>query len=104
MKCRLFLFTMAGVLLISACNPTMSGVEEQDIKVDVEIPEIQNKVEEIISEEMESALGTLSNGSDMVEVSFSLDVWPILENYALAAHRGKGGVFLEKLCGYYELC
>ena len=95
MKCRLFLFTMAGVLLISACNPTMSGVEEQDIKVDVEIPEIQNKVEGIISEEMESALGTLSNGSDMVEVSFSLDVWPILENYALAAHGGKGGVFLE---------
>jgi Planctomycete cytochrome C. len=28
-------------------------------------------------------------------VSFSMDVWPILEKYALAAHGGKGGVFLE---------
>jgi hypothetical protein len=32
---------------------------------------------------------------DMVEVSFSEDVWPILEKYALTAHGGKGGVFLE---------
>jgi hypothetical protein len=31
----------------------------------------------------------------MVEVSFSEDVWPILEKYALTAHGGKGGVFLE---------
>jgi hypothetical protein len=29
------------------------------------------------------------------EVSFSKDVWPIIEQYALAAHGGKGGVFLE---------
>ncbi len=28
-------------------------------------------------------------------VSFSQDVWPILEKYALAAHGGKGGVYLE---------
>jgi hypothetical protein len=29
------------------------------------------------------------------EVSFSADVWPIIEEYALDAHGGKGGVFLE---------
>jgi len=30
-----------------------------------------------------------------VEISFSKDVWPIIEKYALAAHGGNGGVFLE---------
>lgn len=34
--------------------------------------------------------------SAAVEISFSKDVWPIIEKYALAAHGGKGGVFLEK--------
>jgi len=29
------------------------------------------------------------------EISFSKDVWPIIQKYALAAHGGKGGVFLE---------
>lgn len=28
-------------------------------------------------------------------VSFSKDVWPILEKYAVSAHGGKGGVYLE---------
>jgi hypothetical protein len=95
MKCRLFLLTITGAVLITACVPTTSGVEEQDIKVVVETPEIQSEVKETVSKEMESTLGAISNGSDMVEVSFSLDVWPILEKYALAVHGGKGGVFLE---------
>lgn len=29
------------------------------------------------------------------EVSFSKDIWPVIEKYGLAAHGGKGGVFLE---------
>ena len=29
------------------------------------------------------------------EVSFSGDIWPIIDQYALNAHGGKGGVFLE---------
>lgn len=33
--------------------------------------------------------------SAAAEISFSKDVWPIIEKYALVAHGGKGGVFLE---------
>lgn len=91
MKYRLFLLTIAGGLLIIACVSTTSGVEE----LVVETPEIQYEVEETVSEEMESALSVPSIDSDLVVVSFSQDVRPILEKYALEAHGGKGGVFLE---------
>ena len=85
MKYRLFLIILAGTLLIAACSPTTSGVEEPAGEVVVETPEA----------ELEPALDLPSIDSDMLEVGFSLDVWPILEKYALTAHGGKGGVFLE---------
>ncbi len=93
MKYRLFLITLVSTLLIAACSPTTSGIEEPASEVVVETPEID--VDEIASEEEESTLGSPSIDSDMLEVSFSQDVWPILEKYALTAHGGKGGVFLE---------
>jgi hypothetical protein len=40
-----------------------------------------------------AAVASSSNAS--AEVSFSKEIWPILQKYALAAHGGKGGVFLE---------
>ena len=85
MKYRLFLLTVTGALLIAACSPTTYGVEEPAGEVVVETPEA----------ELESALDSQFIDEDMVEVSFSEDVWPILEKYALTAHGGKGGVFLE---------
>jgi hypothetical protein len=36
-----------------------------------------------------------SSSNSSAEVSFSKEIWPILQKYALAAHGGKGGVFLE---------
>ena len=85
MKYRLFLLTVTGALLIAACSPTTSGIEEPAGEVVVETPEA----------ELEPALDSQFIDDDMVEVSFSEDVWPILEKYALTAHGGKGGVFLE---------
>jgi len=93
MKYRLFLITLTGALLIAACSPTTSSVEGPTAEVVVEAPETD--VDEIVSEEEESALDSASIDSDVLEVSFSQDVWPILEKYALTAHGGKGGVFLE---------
>jgi len=29
------------------------------------------------------------------QVSYSKDIWPVIEKYALSAHGGKGGIFLE---------
>ena len=93
MKYRLFLLAITGVLLIAACSPTTSGIEEPAAKAVVETPDIE--VDETSSEEVELALDTPTIDDDMVQVSFSQDVWPILEKYALAAHGGKGGIFLE---------
>jgi len=93
MKYRLLLISLAGVLLIAACAPTTSSVEDLTAEAVVETHEID--VDEIASEEEESELDSPSIDSDNLEVSFSQDVWPILEKYALTAHGGKGGVFLE---------
>ncbi|MDO9545363.1 MAG: c-type cytochrome domain-containing protein [Pelolinea sp.] len=46
-------------------------------------------------EESKSTEEPASTNDVIVEVSFSQDVWPILEKYAVTAHGGKGGVFLE---------
>ena len=93
MKYRLFLISLVGMLLIAACSPTTSSVEDPAAEVAIETPEID--VDEMTLEEEESELDSPSIDSDMQEVSFSQDVWPILEKYALTAHGGKGGVFLE---------
>ena len=93
MKYRLLLISLAGVLLIAACAPTTSSVEDLTAEAVVETHEID--VDEIASEEEESELDSPSIDSDNLEVSFSQDVWPILEKYAVVAHGGKGGVFLE---------
>ena len=93
MKYRLFLLIVTGTLLIAACSPTTSGVEEPATEVVVEAPEID--VDEIAPEAVGPTLDLPSIDSDIVEVSFLQDVWPILEEYALAAHGGRGGVFLE---------
>lgn len=89
MKYRLFLLTIISVLLIAACTPNVSSVAEPAAEV------IEIEVEETALEEIEPAQDSPSMESDIVEVSFSQDVWPIIEKYALAAHGGKGGVFLE---------
>jgi hypothetical protein len=53
-------------------------------------------VEQPAQESMGASEGTAAAPGDVAAtVSFSMDVWPILEKYALAAHGGKGGVFLE---------
>ncbi len=89
MKYRLFLLTIISALLIAACTPNVSSVVEPAAEV------IEIEVEETALEEIEPAQDSPSMESDIVEVSFSQDVWPILEKYALAAHGGNGGVFLE---------
>jgi len=93
MKYRLPLIILAGMLVIAACSPITSSVEEPAGEAVAETHEID--VDEIAPEEEESAMDLPSIDSEMLEVSFSLDVWPILEKYALTAHGGKGGVFLE---------
>lgn len=93
MKLRIILLTVTSALLISACSTPASLAEE------VTAPEVVTEMEESaagpVLEESTSIENPTTVDDAMVVVSFSNDVWPILEKYALAAHGGKGGVFLE---------
>ena len=93
MKNRLFLLTLTSMLFFAACSPVTSDVVDSTEEIVVEASAID--VEETTPEEEEIQQELSSIDNDAVEVSFSQDVWPILEEYALAAHGGKGGVFLE---------
>lgn len=86
-----------SALLAVACSPP-SVVEEISAPV---VEEVADPVAEVEVEE--SAENTTAGESQTV--SFSADIWPTIEQYALDAHGGKGGVFLESyddILGYVE--
>jgi len=93
MKSKSLIVMLAAMLLIAACAPAAPADEpvlaEEEMMAE-SAPETEMEADEAANTtEMDSA-------EDMTaEVSFSQDVWPIIEEYALAAHGGKGGVFLE---------
>jgi len=86
MKFKFILFSLVGVLLLAACAPAV--VEESVVEAPQEAaaPEVEAPPAEEAAPVEEAAAG---------EVSFSSDIWPVIEQYALSAHGGKGGVFLE---------
>lgn len=94
MKSGLILLIMA--MLMVACSspaPAAEPVMEKEAVVD---EEVMVESEPAVMEE-EAAMEDDAHSDDamMAEVSFIQDVWPIIEEYALNAHGGKGGVFLE---------
>jgi len=92
MKNTHFALLIVSALLLGACAsaaPAASAAEpvvvEEQAAAAMETPMVEEATPAAESEA----------DSAVVAVSFSQDVWPILEKYALAAHGGKGGVFLE---------
>jgi hypothetical protein len=81
MKFRLLTFVFAIGLFIAACSPVA-------VKQPAPAP---------VEKANTTSVGSTpaSDASQTGEVSFSKDIWPVIEKYALAAHGGKGGVFLE---------
>ncbi|MDP2965418.1 MAG: c-type cytochrome domain-containing protein [Pelolinea sp.] len=78
MKTKLLLIIISG-LILTACSPAF---------VKTNTP--------VVVENTAAAAGTApAQVPAAAEVSFSKEIWPVLEKYALAAHGGKGGVFLE---------
>ena len=86
MKSRILLISFIGILVLAACAP--AAVEETVVEAPVEeaVPPVEMPRVDETAPVQEAAAG---------EVSFSRDIWPVIEKYALAAHGGKGGVFLE---------
>jgi hypothetical protein len=98
MKLRILTISIISTLLIASCatavveeapagpvveEETGPAVEDSDANIE--------KVDDPETMEDESTTDSLDTG----EVSFSTDIWPIIEAEALSAHGGSGGVFLE---------
>ncbi|NPV40927.1 MAG: hypothetical protein HPY72_06225 [Anaerolineae bacterium] len=93
MKIKISGLIILGALLLGAC--ASAAPETADAAPAVEAATAP-AVEQPAQESMDASEGTAAAPGDAAAtVSFSMDVWPILEKYALAAHGGKGGVFLE---------
>jgi len=93
MKIKISGLIILGALLLGAC--ASAAPETADAAPAVEAATAP-AVEQPAQESMGASEGTAAAPGDVAAtVSFSMDVWPILEKYALAAHGGKGGVFLE---------
>ena len=89
MKVRIITLLIAGALAVAACAPAAveAPVVEAAEPAEVMMPEAP--AEEAMAEEAPADAAPAS------EVSFSADIWPVIEQFALEAHGGSGGVFLE---------
>ncbi len=106
MKKKVLIIGVVLMLVLAACAPAQPEVEVAEPAVveesmDSEMEESDSESEAMQAEsddapaddaEAEDAEAEMEATS---EVSFSADVWPIIEEYALDAHGGKGGIFLE---------
>lgn len=90
MKFKYFSIFILVVLLITACSPAAAN---NSAPAPVE-QAVTNKGQSISPTEV---MQTEKPAESMAaaEVSFSTDIWPVIEKFALSAHGGKGGVFLE---------
>ena len=86
MKFKVLLVSLIAILLVVACAPA-EVVDAPAAPADANVDESMEKGED------ESAMEEID--SMAAEVSFSEDIWPIIEAEALDAHGGRGGVFLE---------
>jgi len=81
-------------MALAACSPAQPTIDVAEPEVMVEDADTATD-EQTSMEEAASAADSQDAMASETEVSFSADVWPIIEEYALAAHGGNGGIFLE---------
>lgn len=96
MKKQTIIIGVILTILISACAPAepVSEVAEPQV-MEEQAEEVMESSESEVMEESDTEEEAMEADSETAEVSFSADVWPIIEQYALNAHGGKGGIFLE---------
>ena len=97
MKIKSSMMILVAASLMAACStaaPVEEAMVEESAVEEVIATEVTNTDEAMAAEEA-TVEDTAMDESAAAEVSFSADIWPIIEEYALDAHGGKGGVFLE---------
>jgi ABC-type Fe3+-hydroxamate transport system substrate-binding protein len=93
MKTKLSGLIIVAALLLAACSSATPAAQAS-------VTEATQPVSEAVPATEASGMTGATEAATAVTdttatVSFSKDVWPIIEKYALAAHGGKGGVYLE---------
>lgn len=85
MKTKIYTLLIVTGLFLGACAPAAVIKPEPSPVIVMEVKPTSEPVPTSApTEEVMAA-----------EVSFSKDIWPVIESFALKAHGGTGGVFLE---------
>ena len=92
MKIKFLPVLLLATIFIATCAP--AAVEVQQAPPAAE-EAAQPSVDEVAEPSEMEVEETETDESMVEEVSFSEDIWPIIESEALPAHGGAGGVFLE---------
>lgn len=87
MKMKLFILLVLTGLLVAACGPAVA-VEAKPT------PAVAVEAASTVAAEL-TTTDVPANESAAAEVSFSKDIWPVMEQFAVSAHGGRGGIFLE---------
>ena len=114
MNKKIITLLLAGMLVIAACTPAPEVAEEAPaVSEDAAMEKDDEAMMEESSDEgamekddeamMEESSdeGAMEKDDEAMmeehsgEVSFANDIWPVIEKYALSAHGGSGGIFLE---------
>lgn len=90
---KISILSLVMILLLVACSPAEQVVESAEPEVMEEA--VMEEADEAMVEESHDDEAMMEDEDHAVAVSFQGDVWPIIEEYALNAHGGKGGIFLE---------
>lgn len=89
MKMKIFSLLVTTGLLLAACAPAAASEPAPALVEQVTVEVVEAAPTAMAPAEVSTAKIAVD------EVSFSKDIWPVIEKFALAAHGGKGGVFLE---------
>ena len=90
MKIKFYTLLVLTGLFMAACAP--AAVMEAEPVV------VEQPTEVVVAPEPTAVPAPTTAPTEevmVVEVSFSKDIWPVIESFALKAHGGTGGVFLE---------
>ena len=90
MKRTILTTFLAAGLLLAACAP--AAVTDT---VPATVDSAMSADKQPTSGSVNTPVAVASADTASHEVSFINDIWPVIEKYALSAHGGKGGVFLE---------
>ncbi len=90
MKPKIISLILLGSLFLAACG---SSTTSETSNTSIETAMVPNATSAVVSTEENTSTSTTTT----TEVSFSKDIWPIIQEFALPAHgtQAKGGVFLE---------